>query len=157
VAYEDSAERTNYVNVTIYRVASKNTLIKEYSTQQSTNTLSLEWNEAEADKDYVVKIIVNHADYGTLSWTFNCHRISGGSNPWDFDFLGTWPIDSSQLIGFAIVMCVFACFSAKDSALGLLVGIVVAAFLVYIGWLAISWTLVAVALCLAVFYALSRR
>jgi len=157
VAYEDSAERTNYVNVTIYRVASKNTLIKEYSTQQDTNTLSLEWNEAEADRDYVVKIIVNHADYGTLSWTFNCHRTSAGSNPWDFDFLGTWPVNSSQIIGFALVMCVFACFSVKDSALGLFVGIVVAAFLVYIGWLAISWTLVAVALCLAVFYALSRR
>jgi len=157
VAYEDSAERTNYVNVTIYRVASKNTLVKEYSTQQSTNTLSLTWNEAEADRDYVVKIIVNHADYGTLSWTFNCHRTSAGSNPWDFDFLGTWPINSSQIIGFAIVMCVFACFSAKDSALGLFVGIVVAAFLVYIGWLAISWTLVSIALCLAVFYALSRR
>jgi len=157
VVYEDSAERTNYVNVTIYRVGWKNKLIKEYSTQQDTNTLSLTWKNAEADKDYIVKIIVNHADYGTLSWTFNCHRISGGSNPWDFDFLGTWPVDSSQIIGFAIVMCVFACFSAKDSALGLFVGIVVAAFLVYIGWLAISWTLVAVALCLAVFYALSRR
>jgi len=157
VVYEDSAERTNYVNVTIYRVARKNKLIKEYSTQQDTNTLSLTWKNAEADKDYIVKIIVNHADYGTLSWSFNCHRVSGGSNPWDFDFLGTWPVDSSQIIGFAIVMCVFACFSAKDSALGLLVGIVVAAFLVYIGWLAISWTLVAVALCLAVFYALSRR
>jgi len=157
VAYEDSAERTNYVNVTIYRVASKNTLIKEYSTQQDTNTLSLAWNEAEADRDYVVKIIVNHADYGTLSWTFNCHRTSAGSNPWDFDFLGTWPVNSSQIIAFAIVMCVFACFSVKDSALGLFVGIVVAAFLVYIGWLAISWTLVSITLCLAVFYALSRR
>jgi len=157
VAYEDSAERTNYVNVTIYRVASKNKLIKEYSTQQDTNTLSLTWKDAEADKDYIVKIVVNHADYGTLSWSFNCHRISGGSNPWDFDFLGTWPVDSSQIIGFAIVMCVFACFSVKDSALGLFVGIVVAAFLVYIGWLAISWTLVSIALCLAVFYALSRR
>jgi len=157
VAYEDSAERTNYVNVTVYRVARKNTLVKEYSTQQDTNTLSLEWNNAEGDKDYIVKITVNHADYGTLTWSFNCHKISGGTNPWDFDFLGNWPIDSSQIIGFAIVMCVFACFSAKDSALGLFVGIVVAAFLVYIGWLAISWTLVSIALCLAVFYALSRR
>jgi hypothetical protein len=71
--------------------------------------------------------------------------------------LGHLPFPANQFVGFALVMCIFACFSVKDSHIGLLLSIVVAAILAWIGWLAISSALIAVVFCMAIMYAIARR
>lgn len=158
ILYEDEAERTNYVNVTIYRVVGvQQEWVQEYFTQQYVNTLDMTWSMAEANQNYIVTFDINHADYGELSWEFSCPRMAGGSNPFDFGFLGEWPIDSSQIISFAIIMTIFGLGSAKDSHIVLIAGIIVAMFLAYIGWFAVPWTILTLVFSLAILYALSRR
>ncbi len=156
ILYEDTAERTNNVDVTVYRVGPQNVWIQEHEAQSS-NILDITWNQAEANQDYIVEFIVDHADYGVLTWTFPCPSLAGGGNPWDLSFLGDWPIDSTQIIGVALTLFVFSCFTTKNAHIGVLAEIITAAFFTYIGWLAMSWTLITILFSLAVLYALSRR
>jgi len=158
ILYEDESERTNYVNITIYRLHGvQKVWVQEYFTQQYVNTLEMTWTMCEENQNYIVVFDISHADYGELTWEIPCPRRAGGDNPFDLSFLGEWPIDSSQIISFAIIMCIFGLGSAKDSAFTLLVGIVIAGVLIYIDLFSASWAVVTLIFCLAVLYALSKR
>jgi len=157
VLYLDAGNSTVSVNATlIMRKGSTSTT--EYTVEQATtNIFTLNWYDALTNRDYLAYVTVNHTSYGVLTWQLPCSRLSLGDNPWDFSWLGVFPFDSSQLVGFALVMCVFSCFSVKDEHIGLILSVVVAMFMVWLGWLAIGWTSLTVMLCLGVMYALTRR
>jgi len=115
------------------------------------------WYDADRYKDYIADVTVVHSVHGTLHWGFPLPDPESTSLGPDFSLFGVLPFASTQLIGFGIVMMVFACFAVKEAALGLVLSIAVAAFLTFINVLSLSWVGISVCLCLAIMWALSRR
>ena len=70
-------------------------------------------------------------------------------------FLGTFPVALDQLFGFGIVLLAFACFSTQNAKIGIVVGVIVAMFLTFIGWLDISWAWLSVTFAIAMVAVLS--
>jgi hypothetical protein len=157
--YNDAGNSTSWVNTTVTRMehgVAMQTVLNSYAGGGGNFSFAqVDYYDALASQDYVVTITSN-SSYGVLSWSFSCPSWQG-VNPWSSLDFGDLPFPASQLIGFIIVIFLFACSSVKDSHILLLATIVVAGFLAFIGWLQIPTLTITVVMCLAVLYAMSKR
>jgi len=72
----------------------------------------------------------------------------------DLSMMGTWPMESTQVVGVALVLAVACVFSTLTAGTGIVLTVLTAAVLRYIGWLEIDMTVLAVAGSFAVIYAI---
>ena len=156
INYTDNQLLTDWVQITIkYREAM--TWRTSYTTNNTGDTQQIDWYLADATIDYVTTVTASRNGEPS-TWSFSCPKPAVATNPWEglLDVLGTWPIPASNVFGLAIVLCVFGVFSYASMEIGCVLGVLMAMFLAAIGWLQISWTLLAFALVIAVFVALQR-
>lgn len=141
--YEDIGDDTSSWNWLIYRWgASTPDLDVTYTYNNHNRTYN--WVYADPTLDYYGVLIVQHDNLGELQWSFVFPAPYESSNPWSLDWLGTFPFASNQLLGFAIVALVFAAGNAKNSSSAIILGLIVAGFFTWLGWLNLSATWLAV-------------
>jgi len=151
--YSDVANETDWVWVGIYR-ASDSMLF--YSTNNTGYTHQITWNSADNNTDYSVQVIAEHQTRGTLTWVFSASAPFTPYNPWNaLGFLGAFPIAPNQVIGFGMVLLVFSVFSTVSAKTGIIVGILLTMVLVFVGFLDISWSWLAVTFAIAIIAVLS--
>jgi len=160
ICYIDERSRTQSVKITIYSFE-KSILTEEYSQSFTAQQISITWNDALPDKDYLVEIQVEHADYGTLTWKISCNSPNPPGRQtinWNtvFGWIADWPITPGNLISTFIVFSVIALGSFKDSAFALLLGAVTAAILIALGWFSMSWAILSVIVSLIIMYAIVK-
>jgi len=161
ICYIDNRSRTQSVNVTIYSIGRFNSLTEEYSQNFTAQQISIIWNNALPDKDYLVKIQAEHADYGTLTWKIPCNSPNPPSRQtinWNtiFGWIADWPITPNNLICSFIIFAVIVLGSFKDSAFALLLGAITAGILITIGWYSMSWAVLSVIVSLIIGYAIVK-
>mgnify|MGYP000094191735 CR=1 FL=1 len=161
ICYIDNRSRTQSVNVTIYSIAKFNSLTKEYSQTFTTQQISITWNNALPDKDYLVEVQAEHADYGTLTWKIPCNSPNPPSREtinWNtiFGWIADWPVTPSNMICSFIIFAMIVLGSFKDSAFALLLGAITAGILIIIGWYSMSWAILSVIVSLIIGYAIVK-
>lgn len=134
--YTDAANETQWVNVQIYTIHGTSAV---YSTNNTGNVHQISWGNADTETDYRVAVTARHQIRETLTWQFTLAAPETYTNPWDLSVLGEFPIDSSQILGMIIVSLCFAAGHTKNAASSIVLGLIVAAILTVINWLAISW------------------
>ena len=160
IVYKDENSRTQNVTITIYSME-KATLTEEYSQTFTSQSVSVTWNNALPNKDYLVEIRVEHADYGTITWKIPCKSpISPSTHAIDwntlFGWIADWPITPSNLISTFIIFAMIVLGSFKDSAFALLLGAITAGILIGLGWFSMSWAILSVIVSLIIAYAIAK-
>jgi len=161
ICYKDNRSRTQSVNVKIYLIEQFSSLMEEYSQTFTAQQISITWNNALPDKDYLVEIQVEHADYGTIKWQIPCTSPNPPSSQtidWNtiFGWIADWPITPSNLICSFIIFGMIVLGSFKDSAFALLLGAITAAILIIIGWYSMSWAVLSIIVSLIIGYAIVK-
>jgi hypothetical protein len=155
--YTDSQTLTSWVywNIT-YRQGY--TWQTAYTINNTGNTHTVNWHSADETTSYLVTVTASR-DEETLTWSFPCPRPETTTNPWTegFNVLGTWPIPAGNVLGLGIVLMCFGVFSYVSRDVGTVVAVLLAMTLTFIGWLQISWSLLALALIIAVLAAIRVR
>ncbi len=151
VNYKDSLDDTDEVFVEVCLL--NGTQI--WNDTAAGDILQFNWYGADTDTDYMVQVNITHGFYGALTYTA---WLEGAHDPYedppDLGLFGTWPI-ASPLAIFLIVGT--AClFSRSSAVIGSAVTVLVAAALVGLGWIAISYTVLATLFSLVVLWGLSR-
>jgi len=152
VNYFDAAYETSWVDVTIYEYRMS---FVSYSTNSTGSTHQVNWYSALSSYDYSVVVTASHQTRGTLTWSRSLPSPQDRDNPWDFEWVGTFPIDSSQIIGMVLVCFFFAVFTQKSAPVGVIVAVLMAMFFTWMGWLDIGWTWLITTLGIAFIVALS--
>jgi hypothetical protein len=83
-----------------------------YTTNQAdSKSVVFSWSNANATRDYVVRITAAQAYFGEISrvWVLDASR-SFAAFP-DLDALGSWGFDTTNLLTFGVSLLVAACFS----------------------------------------------
>ena len=155
ICYIDNRSRTQNVNVTIYSIGRFNSLTEEYSQTYTAQQISIIWNNALPDKDYLVEVQAEHADYGTLTWKIPCTSPNSPGREtvdWDaiFGWITDWPVTPNNMICSFIIFAVIVLGSFKDSAFTLLLGAITAGILISIGWYSMSWAVLSVIVSLII-------
>jgi len=153
--YYDSDGNTSWVYVAIYQFGNSTPI---QTTNVSSSSLTWHWYGADPELDYYVYILANHDVRGLLDWTIVLPtEFENDENPWDIldTILGAFPIDPKNLIGLGIVLLCFATFSNRNISVGLVVGIIIAMILTYIGWLDFNWAWLTSSLAIAVLVGLA--
>jgi len=156
-AYYDSYGNTTWVYIMVAALGSATPIA---STNVSSSSVTYNWYEADETEDYYVLIQVSHVIRGVLYWTFVCSHIQPKINPFsDLDIIfGTstiFPLAMSELPGLFVLLFVFAAFSIWNAGVGVVVGVLFAAFESYVGFISIPWNWISTTLCIAVIVALS--
>jgi len=156
ILYADSGNETVSVTVQMYYRDNSVLTLLWTGSEPTESGYTYNWYDANRYVDYVASVTVVHSVHGTLHWAFPLPDplIAPGL---DLSIFGVFPFESRQLVGFVLVLLLFACFSVREAHVGLLLSIGLAAFLTYVQWLALSWSAISICLCLAVLWALSRR
>jgi len=153
--YADAEANTTWIWMGVYEYGNQ-TYIS--STNVSASTLTWNWYGAD-ELHYYVNITVSHVRRGLLTWVILCPKPPDiDSNPWTDldDLIGTgFPIDPSQFVAIGIVLLTFISFSSYNSGIGVIIGTIVAAIMVYINWLDISWSWITSSLAIAFIVAFS--
>jgi hypothetical protein len=156
--YTDWSSLTIWVSTTITHSVGY-TAITDYSDNQTSNTIVLNWNSANADTDYLVTVIA-YRDGTENTYNFICPHTPNESNPWAMldallaDVNG-FPIRPRYMIGLALVLAFVGIFSYAHAVAGAFAGVLSSAFLTVIGWLQIHWILISFAGAVAVFMAIA--
>ena len=161
ICYIDSCNRTQSVNVKIYLIGKFSGLTEEYSQTFTAQQISITWNNALPDKDYLVEIQAEHADYGTIKWKIPCNSPNPPSRQtidWNtiFGWIADWPITPSNMICSFIIFTMIVLGSFKDSAFALLLGAITAGILISIGWYSMSWAILSVIVSLIIGFAIVK-
>lgn len=154
--YSDANQTTSWIYFAIYDV--DNTTAPVYYTNASAYTLTVNWYEGDPTSHYYAYFQSYESVRGTLEWWIPCPLPRAEATPWDDlqTILGTgFPFDIDQAVPAAIVLLVFAAFSWKNAGVGLVVGVLFAAFLAWMGWFAIGWDWLTTSLAMAVLIAFS--
>ena len=160
IVYTEENSRTQNVTITIYSIE-KSSLTEEYSQTFTSQSISVTWNNALPNKDYLVEIQAEHADYGAITWKIPCKSpISPSTHAIDwntvFGWVADWPITPSNLISTFIIFAVVALGSFKDSAFALLLGAITAGILIGLGWFSMSWAVLSVIVSIIIAYAIAK-
>ena len=160
VCYMDNRSRTQSVEITIYSME-KSSLTEEYSQTFTSQQIAITWNDALPDKDYLVQIQAEHADFGTITWKIPCASPSPPSRQtidWNaiLGWLGDWPITPSNFISMIFIFAVITLGSFKDSAFALLLGAITAGILIGLGWYSMSWALLSIIVSLIIVYGIVK-
>lgn len=137
--FNDSYANTTWVRINITEYGATTPLFTQNTT---TYPVTVNWLEGGTGENYYVTVEIYSTLLGNQAWSFPCPAPPSvsGSNPWiALRSLGTFPFDPAELPAVLIVMVVGAAFSLYSVPLGIIVQWLVAALLVYLGWLAISW------------------
>lgn len=137
--YNDAAEYTTTINMSIY--VSGETEITA-TTEVSTFSLTYNWYDAEPDVDYYLRVVATHTERGELTYTFWCPAPSDAVNPFsvlDLILGEGLPFNPSELVGVGIILLFVGAFSRWNAALGLVVGVLIAALLAYLAWITVSF------------------
>ena len=161
ISYIDNRSRTQSISVTIYSTGKFNGLTEEYSQTYTSQQIAIFWKDALPDKDYIVEIQVEHADYGTLTWKIPCNSPNPPGRQiidWNtiFGWIADWPITPSNFVSAIIVFAVIVLGGFKDSAFALLLGAITAGVLIMLGWLGMSWAILSVIVSLIIAYAIVK-
>jgi len=161
ICYKDNRSRTQSVNVTIYLIGKFSGLTEEYSQTFTAQQISITWNHALPDKDYLVEIQAEHADYGTIKWEIPCptpNPPGKQTTDWNtiFGWIADWPVTPANLICSFIIFAMIVLGSFKDSAFALLLGAITAGILIIIGWYSMSWAVLSVIVSLIIAYAIVK-
>lgn len=154
--YVDGNASTSWIYFAIYDA--DNTTSPVYSTNASTYTLTVNWYEGDSSTNYYVYFQSYESVRGTLEWWIPCPLPRAEATPWSdlATIVGTgFPIDIDQAIPAGLVLLVFAAFSWKNAGVGLIVGVLFAAFLGWMGWFAIGWDWLTTSLSIAILIAFS--
>jgi hypothetical protein len=136
--YMDIYSDTTWVNFDIIEYGETTPI---YSYNSSSQMITLNWMEAASDTDYYVLITISHSLLGFKTWSFPCPAPVASTNPFGaLSYLGTFPFAADQLPAIVILVCFGLCFSWYSIPVGMIVEVIVAAILVWLGWLAIGWT-----------------
>lgn len=139
VDYYDGQSLT--INVTasfLYKVGYAYT--EAYSVSDTGNDLTLGWYEAVASTNYKVNVTAyRNGEY--VYQEFDVESLESDVPYWTvgFDVFGDWGFPSNQLPGIIIVVLFFSIGAAgfSDARAGCGIGVIVAAFLTLIQWLAV--------------------
>jgi hypothetical protein len=135
--YNDIYSNTSWVYFEIIEYG-ETTPIKSYNS--TLQQVTLNWMEAASDTDYYVVITISHNLLGTKVWSFPCPAPVATTNPFDaLSVLGTFPFAANQVPAVLILVCVGLCFTWWSVPFGMIVEVIVAAMLVWLGWLDIGW------------------
>lgn len=141
--YHDIYADTNWTCFKIFEYGESSPI---YTYNSSSQTITLNWYEAGSDIDYYVSITVLHNCLGLKYWSFPCPTPVSVTNPFDaLSLLGSFPFAANQVPAVLILVVVMVCFSWYSLPFGMIVDVVVAAILVWLGWLDISWAWLSVA------------
>jgi hypothetical protein len=156
--YTDWSELTIWVSTTITHSVGYST-VTDYSDNETSNTVVLNWYSANSDTDYLVTVQA-YRDGTTNTYSFICPHTPNESNPWAMldallaDVNG-FPIRPRYIIGLALVLAFVGIFSYAHAVAGAFAGVLSAAFLTVIGWLQIHWVLISFAGAVAMFMAIA--
>jgi len=151
VNYQDTLENTTSVELEIQY--SNGTVA--YSDSSTGYLIQFYWGSADNETDYIVYVTVTHKSLGTLTYKKVLPYSPALNPPFDLSPLGTFPIANNQVIPLAIVVFVAAVFSTLTAPLGIFLTVLTAIVLRYIGWLNVTWSILAFAMSMALIYAIA--
>lgn len=135
ITYEDRVAATIGVVITVYFQSNDSVA---WSTSETADSFVATWTGANNITDYWAEAIITHSTYGILEYTQVLVGLLGGITPWNIDFFGTLPFETSYIIPSIIILFAAAIFSALSVRLGLLVIVVLAIFFAWWQWLPIA-------------------
>ena len=130
-----------------------------YYDSSTAQSVQFVWNNAENYTDYIVYLNINRTS-GFLTWKKSLPHVIAVENPFDFSIFGTFPIPATTVFPIAVIITVFALFSTLTVGVGLLMGVLTAGLLRYLGWFTLTGNynndvlILSIAGSLAVIYAL---
>lgn len=152
ITYQDTLEQTTSVDIYINYKNGTNI----YNATETTNSFSHVWASALNNTDYAVVVDIDHQRFGAYTWKQYFPR-SFSDAPWGLDFLGNLPFATSIIIPMLLILFVAGCFSVINAEVGAFMAVVTAAWLTYMGWIAIEpgalITAFALAILMAIIYA----
>lgn len=154
-SYVDSAGLTTIINMTIYVYENASFVV---TTEVSSSSLTYNWYDAEEDESYFIRIIATHSQSGELTYTFWCPVPSTNVNPFSvLDVLlgDGLPFNASELVGLGIVLLFVGAFSRWNAAVGLVVGILIAALFGFLAWITVSYEWLTGSMGIAIIIAIS--
>lgn len=157
IYYYDPSEITVQVttNILTYDADGWTTV---YSDTVTDYTQSFTWSNADNSTDYYANVTAYFTSGESLNWLINLPIPASDTDYFGnvLDFIGDAPFPLSQLPGLFIVGLIFAIGSWKDAEFICGAGVVVAAFLWYIGLLNIPVTGIAMGFGVVVFMFIHR-
>jgi hypothetical protein len=134
--YQNTNATTQWLYFNITHRSGLSTIL-DYSLNVSSNSYTLNWDNAIADVSYMVSI--QASINGTVTeWRYPAAAIPVSANPFSgmFSALGTWPVgfDADQLPAAIIILCVLAVFSYSSAGVGAVLSFVVGGVLIVLGW-----------------------
>jgi len=152
VNYHDTLDQT--LNVSLSVKLRNGTLV--YSDWSSSNPVQFTWNAADNETDYVVYVTVSHSFFGALEYSKALAREVSFNSPPDLGVLGSWGgVSAGNILPAMLIIVVAGAFSTLTAPVGLFATVVTAAILTYLGWINVSYTVLAVAMSLAVLYGIA--
>jgi len=152
--YVDGLDKTNWMELNIETRSG----IVAYTTNNTGSTQTINWYSAGNETDYIAYVTISHQTLGTLYWTQVLVAPSANmTSPFDFSFLGSFPLPLTQVFGGFIVLLFAGVASTKNAVVGLFVTICVAALLTAVGILALPSTLIIGAMAFVFLYVLAYR
>lgn len=155
--YSDWASATIWVHTAITHKQGVNT-ITDLSDNASSLPFRVDWNNANSETDYLVKVTAYRLGE-TKTYTFSCPHIPSEKNPWGvLDVLddGTFPIQPRYLVGFGLVVIMTLIFSYAHIVAGAISTVAFTAFFTYYGWLDVPWIFISVAGAIVVLIAIAE-
>jgi hypothetical protein len=156
VNFTDPQNLTSWLSISIAH-KEYSAWLSDYSTNVSTNPVQINWYSADPTLDY--RASATALWNGTqMNWSWGLPHLGAAANPWAglFDVLGTFPFPAANLLGFVIVMLVFATFTYVHMIAGCFIGLITAGLLNYLGWLTIGWNLVALGFAVVILAAIAN-
>lgn len=147
--YSDALSETTWIYMAVYESGNATVIT---STNVTANTLTWNWYGADNQISYYVRIIALHDRRGELEWIKLLPVPYTATNPWSglTAILGdNFPISPDQFIGIGILLFFFAVPSYANAGVGVVLGVITAMILTYIGWLDMGWTWLTSALAIA--------
>jgi len=153
VNYQDTLKQTNSVTL---EIKFKNGTVA-YSDSSTSYQVQFQWNNADNETDYIAYVTINHAKFGTLTYSKPLPYQPSLNQPFDLSILGKFPVgEGKNILPAAIILCVAAVFSTLSAGAGIVITVLMAALLRYLGWIDLDWSLITLAASLAIMYAITE-
>jgi len=112
-----------------------------YYANSTSQTVQFQWDQADNMTNYLVYVNADHSILGTVTFRKTLPYYIDVNPPFNLSPLGTWGIPATQVVPFLIIIAVAVVFSAVTVPLGLIMTVITAGILRYIGWVTFTGTL----------------
>lgn len=140
VLYADAGNGTSWVYVDIQTRYGTSA----FNSNSSSDSVQVNWYSALNISDYIAKVTISHSTLGTLYYTKSLPSTVEGASPFDFGFLGSSPVDLSQIFALLITLFFGGIASVKNVYAGGFLMLIIASVFGYLGWLNVSVTVLTV-------------